>query len=134
VSACELYCVDSARVRAFWPHVAPLLKRAIERTNLCRFQDIEDDVLDGDGLLWLAWSTRIEAAATTILAKTDDGLVCVVTACGGENMNNWLPLLQGIEKYARNEGCRAVRIFGRRGWERTLKDYDVTNIVIEKAI
>ncbi len=121
-------------MRAFWPHVAPLLKAAIERTNLCRFQDIEDDVLDGDGLLWLAWSDQLDAAATTSLQRMEHGLVCVLTACGGSDMKQWLPLLQGIEKYARNEGCTSLRIFGREGWRRALEGYDVTNIVLEKAL
>ena len=133
-SKAKLLCVPPADVRAFWPHVAPLLKQAIERTNLCRFQDIEDDVLDGDGLLWLAWSGKIDAAATTSLQQMEDGLVCVLSTCGGANMNNWLPLLKKIEAYAKDEGCTALRIFGRAGWQRVLEGYEVTNVVLEKGL
>lgn len=122
-------------VRQFWPFVAPMLKAAISRTNLSRFQDIEDDVLDGDGLLWLAVADhKILAAATTILVRVENGLVCVLTACGGNDMSLWLPLLEGIEKYAKAEGCLSLRIFGRKGWGRALPQYKVTNIVLEKPL
>ena len=122
-------------VRGFWPHVAPMLKAAVDRTNLGRFQEIEDSVLDGDGLLWIATvDSKIAAAATTLLIKCEHGLVCVITACGGNDMSQWLPLLAGIEKYAKAENCMALRIFGRPGWQRALEGYQVTNIVLERTL
>ena len=42
-----------------------LIRAAIERTNLSEFADIENAVLSGDQLLWLAISDHVEAAATT---------------------------------------------------------------------
>jgi hypothetical protein len=133
-TAPQLVCVDPSRVRECWPHVAPFLRAAIERTNLDRFDEIERDVLAGRSLLWLAWSNRVEAAATTVLTETDAGRVCVLTACGGRNMKRWLPLLRTIEAYARAEGCGHLRIFGRKGWQRVLEDYRVTNIILERNL
>ena len=40
-------------------------------------------------------------------------------------MKLWLHLLDGIEAFARAEGCDAMRIIGRKGWARVLKDYRV---------
>jgi hypothetical protein len=130
----QLLCIDPARNHEFWPHVAPLLKAALARTNLSRFEDIEVDVLSGAGLLWIAWSGQIEAAATTALIQTNTGTICVLTACGGRGMARWLALLEHIEAYARNEGCSALRIFGRKGWQRMLKQYQATNIVLERKL
>jgi len=118
----------------YWPFVAPLLRKATEKTRLSNFADIEKETLEGRGLLWLAWNERIEAAATTILTRVEDDLFCTITACGGSGVNNWVSLVLGIEKYARAEGCKATRLFGRRGWQKLLKDYDVTNIVLEKEL
>lgn len=130
-----MLCVDPAQVKQFWPHVAPLLKKAVERTNLNTFEDIEDDVLDGDALLWIAWTGKIEAAATTLLQYGNENkLYCVLTACGGSDMKQWLPLLEKIESYAKDEHCVAMRVFGREGWKRILEGYDVTNVVLEKAL
>jgi hypothetical protein len=55
-------------------------------------------------------------------------------ACGGSNSKEWLPLLAGLERYAKAEDCKAMRIFGRRGWERLLPDYKPARILLEKEL
>ena len=32
-------------------------------------------------------------------------------------------VLAELERWARDQGCRAIRIYGRRGWRRVLRDY-----------
>jgi hypothetical protein len=131
----ELICVAPDRVHEFWPHVSDLIHRAIRRTNLSHSQDIDFDVLNGDGLLWIAWNgSSVEAAATTSLIETDAEKVCVLTACGGEDMGRWLGLLSQIEDYAKAEGCSRVRIFGRKGWVRVLERYRIRNVILEKEL
>jgi hypothetical protein len=136
-SSAELLCVDPKRIHEIWPHVAPLLRRAIARTGLSAFADIEQDILRGNALLWLAvggegGATAIEAAASTSLQQTDGGKVCIITACAGADMARWLPLINHIEAYAKEEGCRCVRIFGRKGWLRVLEGYRATSVVLDK--
>ena len=135
----ELVCVDPKRVHEIWPHVAPLLRQAIARTGLSAFSDIERDVLLGRALLWLAVENEqgravLVAAASTSLQQTDAGKVCVITACAGRHMSRWLPLIERIEDYARNEGCRCVRIYGRKGWLRALQGYAQRNVVLDKEL
>lgn len=131
----ELVCIDPARVHEIWPHVEPLLARAMRRTGLNRTADIARDTLHGHGLLWLACEgSTIRAAATTVLTATDTGRVCVLTACGGEGMRAWLPLLGSIEAYARAEGCGALRIYGRKGWARALDGYRVRHVILQKDL
>jgi hypothetical protein len=138
-SLAELVCVDPARVREIWPHVAPLLRRAILRTGLSAFADIERDVLAGDALLWIATSCEesrlvIDAVASTSLQQSEAGKTCVITACAGTNMSRWLPLISHVEAYAKGEGCIRVRIFGRKGWLRALQGYRATNVIIDKEL
>ncbi len=133
-SSAELVCIDPRRAVDIWPHVEPLLRRAIERAGLASFADIERDVLHGGALLWLAWSDRIEAAASTALQRTDAGLVCLITACGGSNRRHWLPLLGGIEAYATAEGCARVRVIGRHGWQRALSGYHLKAVILDKKL
>ena len=130
----ELVCVDPKLVDQFWPHASKLIQTAVERTGLCEFEDIESQVLSGSQLLWLAWSGSIEAAATTELVEISGHLVCVLTACGGHQRERWLPLLAKIEQFAKDEGCKCLRIFGRKGWERVLNDYRVEHIILEKQL
>jgi hypothetical protein len=134
-SSVELVCVDPERVHEIWPYVAPLLKAACVRTELNAFADVEADILSGRSLLWIAWNGQgIDAAAATVLINSEIGKVCVITACGGRDLQRWLPLLAGIENYARDEGCARVRIFGRKGWLRVLKGFQQKCIVIDKDL
>ena len=131
----EIVCVDPVRVRAIWPAVKHLIRRAVLRTNLSHTADIERETLEGDGLLWLALDGgHIKAAATTVLAATDTDTSCILTACGGDDMPAWLPLLGRIEAYARAEGCARLRIYGRKGWARVLSDYRNTHVILEKEL
>ncbi|GEC56777.1 hypothetical protein ABIF38_005268 [Bradyrhizobium japonicum] len=129
-SSVDLICVDPARVHEFWPFASGLIKTAIERTGLSAFEDIEKQVLAGEQLLWLAWSEQIEAAATTHLSRG----VCTLTACSGHQRERWLPLFATIEKYAKDEGCSTLRLYGRKGWERVLDGYRVEHVILEKGL
>lgn len=131
----ELVCIAPHQVRTIWPRVRDRLHRAVKKTDLNHTLDIERDLFEGDGLLWLAMrGMEIDAAAVTLLMRTDRNLVCVVTACGGEEMENWLPLLAEIEAWAKAEGAAKVRIIGRRGWVRALPSYRVSNVVLERLL
>jgi hypothetical protein len=121
--------VNPTDVLKVWPLARDLIRSAIERTKLSEFADVETDVLSGDQLLWLAISDRVEAAATTHLSRG----VCTLTACGGHQMERWLPLFDRIEKYAKDEGCK-MRIYGRPGWQRVLNGYHVEHVILEKQL
>ncbi|MEH2501246.1 hypothetical protein V1290_000057 [Bradyrhizobium sp. AZCC 1578] len=125
----DLLCVNPADTQKVWPLARDLIRAAIERTGLSDFADIEEDVLSGDQLLWLAISDHIEAAATTHLTCG----VCTITACSGHQRERWLPLLAQIEKYAKDEGCK-MRIYGRVGWQRVLDGYHVEHVILEKDL
>lgn len=122
-------------MREVWPLVADRIRSAVLRTDLSHTADIERDLLEGDGLLWLACTgSVIDAAAATLLVRTDAHLVCIITALGGENMGRWLDLLPGIEEWAKAEGAALVRIYGRPGWVRMLRNYKVSNVVLERLL
>jgi hypothetical protein len=131
----ELICVDPARVSEFWPHVRGLIIEAMRRGDLSAYWPVESAVLQGRALLWLVWNGQtIEAATITEICQSEWRKVCVIVACGGKDMSRWLPLLDGIEQYAKAEGCSATRIMGREGWQRALPDYRRTKIVLEKEL
>ena len=132
---CELVCVDPAKVWQLWPRVSGLIHVAMKRGDFSSFADVQDDVLAGRSLLWLAWDgADISAAAITQLVVTEWRKVCVIVACGGAEMARWVNLIDGIEQFAKAEGCKAIRIIGRLGWERVLMKYRVKRIVLEKDI
>jgi hypothetical protein len=139
----QLVCVPPDQVARAWLHVRHLILAAMKRGGLSSFRPVEDAVLRGDALLWLAWdgdprsgsgAGRITAAAVTELQQTEWRKACVVVACGGDDMRRWIGLLDSIEAYARAAGCEAVRMMGREGWQRMLPSYRRTGIVLERAL
>ena len=112
-ASASLHCIPPQLAREIWPLVRDRLYAAVRRTDLSHSVDIARDVLHGDGVLWLACEgEEIEAAAVTLLTRTDRHLVCLITALGGSNMESWLPLLSEIEDWARSEGAALVRDHG----------------------
>lgn len=131
----ELICVDPGRIHHVWDSVASRIKRAIMRGGDGLFDQVEQDVLCGKSLLWLAWDKKeVIGAGVTSLQKTDNGKVCVIVAWNADDMRLCLPLLKRIEFYAKDEGCKSVRLYGRKGWTRVLRDYRQPSIVLEKEI
>jgi hypothetical protein len=132
---CRLICVAPAQAHEFWPHVAPLIKAAMEKGRLSDYADVEHSVRSGSALLWTAWDgERIKAAAVTELGKANGEKFCTIVACGGSDRGQWLHLLAGLEAYGKAEGCAAMRIYGRRGWLKLLPEYRATRVLLEKAL
>ena len=136
-AACSLICVDPARVHGFWPHAAPLIKAAMAKGRLTDHAEVAQRVRDGRALLWLGWDgNAIRAAAVTELSAANGERFCTIVACGAQrgDRSRWLPLLAGLENYARAEGCTTMRVFGRRGWLKLLPDYRAARVILEKPL
>lgn len=107
----------------------------MKRADFASFSSVESDVLSGNALLWLVWDDPVVlAAVVTQLIVKDDRKICVIMACGGEDAQKWVHLIQKIEAYARAEGCESVKIIGRKGWMRLLPDYSAEKIMFEKRL
>lgn len=132
---CALLCVDPGKINEIWPHVEPLLKTAMLRAGEMTMADMLARLQDRRLLLWLVWDgTEIVSALVTELAETISGKVCVIVAMGGKGRERWLHLTSQLEEFARAEGCRAMRLYGRRGWKRVMRDYRETRVILEKDL
>lgn len=131
-----LVCVAPHRVADVMHHARPLLERAARRSGEAGVAAIEQDLAAGRALLWIVWGGErcILAALVTQLVRTAAGLVCVLVSCAGAGRDRWLSHLREIERYAADEGCVAVRIYGRKGWKRVLKDYQTPRVILERLL
>jgi hypothetical protein len=133
--AIQCICIDPAHVARVWPLVAHLIRAAMRKGRISEFADVEAAVLAGTELLWVAADRQaIWAAAVTQLGRANGEKFCTIVACGGRERARWLPLKAELEKFARAEGCAAIRIHGRRGWAREFPDYRLTRILLEKEL
>ena len=132
---CDLLCIPPEHLEKVWPKVKPLIVAAMKRGGFGAFAPVEDDVLNGDALLWIAYDgKRIAAACVSQISETEWRKVCTIVACGGTEMDRWLGLLEQIEAYAKAEGCSASRIIGRDGWGAVLPAYRPHRVVLEKEL
>lgn len=130
----ELLCIEPGKVDEFWPHVSHFIFEAMERGG-GDYSSVEESVKSGPALLWIAWDgDKILSAAVTSLHKINGKRICTIVACGGDEWTRFGHLIEGLEKYAKDEGCAAVRINGRSGWQRVLSGYRTRQVVIEKAL
>ena len=134
-ASAELSCVKPADVEKIWPHVSHLIAIAMERGGMGRFDDVERDVLGNNAYLWLAidGSSVLATAVTKVTAEQDHRL-CTIVACGGHAWDRWGALIEGLERYARAEGCKRIEICGRPGWLKRLPGYRLAKIVIQKEL
>lgn len=131
-STVNLLCVDPPLVASIWPHVRALVKSAVDRAE-GDFGHIECEVLSGMQQLWLASDGKtIEAAAVTQLVFIGGRKTCVIVACGGRG--DWVRLINGLEDFAKAEGCTRTRIIGRKGWLRVLKQYRAKYVTMDKEL
>lgn len=97
--------------------------------------DIAADLATGHRLLWIATDGRdILAAALTALIAAPSGLKCELQACGGNDVHRWHSAIETIEAYARSEGCSALVIRARRGWQKLLSGYATTGVILSKRL
>jgi hypothetical protein len=131
----RLVCVPPDRVAEVWPHVREWIKAAMERADIGSFSRAQDDAALGYNLLWIATDGNIiSAAATTEIRETELRKVCVIMACGGENMKDWIHLIDGLHDYAKAEGCAAMRVLGPRAWLRKLDGYHEQAVILERKL
>jgi hypothetical protein len=130
-ASAKVVCVKPDLAWTIWPKVEHWVRAAMERGGLGLFDDVKEDVLNGDALAWLVWDEP-NLVGVVITQITED--VCCIVACGGDGILSRLPLLKTIEQYAIAEGCARMRIMGRKGWLRALPDYREHRIVLEKDL
>lgn len=125
-------------VPAFWPIVTPLIARALEHADgRYALEDVLAALLARDMQLWIAIDTRsmaIEAACVTEIVAYPREKRCGLVFCAGRRSERWLRHLDEIGDWAREQGCEALELQGRPGWERLLRDWRKTHVLLRKRL
>jgi hypothetical protein len=109
-------------VNKVWSEVEPLLRKALDRgRGEWAATDIHSGILDRSFQLWVAkHSGVIRGAGVTQILNYPRLRVCVFTLGGGSQLKFYKWGIHIIEEWARSQGCDELRIYGRRGWLKTL--------------
>lgn len=122
-------------VQQVWPHVERFIRAASEHGPGAKIDMLRRGIFSGDFILWVIWDGKdlLGVVVHSIEATENDKLFCIL-ACAGTGMRRWLHLLTKLEDYARGIGCTRMRMFGRTGWTRVLRDWTQTGVILDRVI
>jgi hypothetical protein len=117
-----------------WPHVERLVNRTTSNSGDWTTEELRNAVCSGDQLLWITWDgSEIKAYCTTKIIPAPQGWICWVVACAGQD-DDWPSRIKPIEEYAKDWGCKYMRIQGRNGWARVFRDYEFEWVSLAKRL
>ena len=119
-----------------WPKVSHHVRSAIEyvesgfnEADILRLLDSRDMQLFVIG--------QYEGACVTQIVVYPQHKTCLIVALGGSGLNEWFDeLMDTIEPWAKDQGCKFVEEFGRKGWARVGKarGYEQIYSVMRKSV
>ena len=112
--------VHAREVPIYWPKVAPLFERGIAWcAGRWTLEDLCRSFATEQRQLWVTWPALDFALATQILEFPTMKVLSLFWA-GGKLPSDWPELLEGIERWAAEKGCKQLEAGGRKGWARRL--------------
>lgn len=118
---------------ATWPEVAPILNRAVQVYNEHTLEEIFQSLLERKRQLWVTGRDKIDCVLITQIINEKDQKTCFVELYAGRGIES-VRFLSDIEAWAKSIGCNRIRLSGRKGWKRVLKNYKLKKIILEKEI
>lgn len=124
--------MSADQVEAHWEDFAQHLERFARLTGEFTPEQIRDNCKASKMQMWgLQDETAVQGICVTEVIQTARGLICLVAlACGSCPRDGYAKILDAISDWARELGCVAMRIQGRKGWLRDPR-WKQTGIVAE---
>lgn len=137
IATAEMVHIPAHLIERAWPAIEHLVPSIIERSRgRVSVETLADDVTSGRLIVLAAWhggdvialvGLQISIAATGLKLGT-------IRFATGANSHLWLHLIGEVEDMARRLGCERLEMWARKGWARRLQDYEMTHILLEKAL
>lgn len=117
-----------------WADVRELLIPALNYASEFTEAEVQADLASGQAQLWIGRDEIVHCAVVTAISPRPGGKVCEIWLMGGRDRHLWMHFLDVIEAAAKDAGCVAIELTGRRGWARLLPDYRFKAVVLKKAL
>jgi hypothetical protein len=127
-----------------WSMIEKDIKSALAYSSQLTDSDFVFDLAkEGKFQIWVLWDKEQKITANkyfgvvvTELIKRKFGKVCHIYIMTGRQRNKWQHLINEVENFAKEEGCKMMELIARPGWQRVLNlfDYKRTHVVLEKEI
>lgn len=120
----EVSMVPPQYVDSCWGHIEAYMEKAAKYTyGRYTCDDIYDSLKEHDYQLWVAYEAgKIKGAVVTnIMVYPKRKLLCM-SFCGGEDLKSWKgPMLQLLQKFAKDMGCDGLEATARSGWAKVFQ-------------
>lgn len=135
----EVSLVPKEFVEGCWSQVEGYLEGAAKYTyGRYNVQDIKDCITDYDHQLWIAFENdKIYGAVVTEIANYPRCRILAMQFTGGVELKKWKkPMLEILQRWAKDNGCEKIESPGRPGWARVFRDdgYEAKFITYELPV
>lgn len=131
----NVFCLGPEQIDEHWSAFGHHLER-FEAEGFDFAADIRAGLKSADKQLFgVEDAGSVLGVVVTKIVVTPKGRVCEVHACCGTSADIRAVvelLLPRIEAWAEEIGCARMRVIGRKGWKRILRDYRQPGVVMEK--
>lgn len=123
----RLVQIEPALFDLVWPHCVDLMRRGLAVAPELINRNTRGRIADGTLQTWMIIESepaKLLAVFFTDINEEPAGAkwVCV-HALAGRQMWRWArKLSDGMNRFARAEGCQSIRFAGKRGWGRILRE------------
>ena len=107
---------------AVWPRIVHLIERGLKRGHGFDVEDVRASLVERKRQLWLT-APDADCALVTQIDAYPRSTVLHIFLIAGRLPAEWLAMLAGIENWARQQGCDAAELRGRKGWLRKMRGY-----------
>ena len=131
-----LYGIPYTSIDDVWHEVRPWIEAACSRSR-GKFDadDIRIGLLERDVQLWIWRTPTAYAVGVTRITKYPKQTVCTIRICTGRNRHEWQKeCIAQLEAWAKSQGCDAMELQARPGWEKALPGYDKTHVYLERKL
>ena len=116
--------VPTEHVPSVWDAVKPYLNKVTALTaGRYETEDVYDLVTNKGYLLWIAFDEEtIKGVVVTFFMDYPRARYLYLLMCAGEEGHSWkMPMLELLQRFARDNDCAGLEASGRLGWAKIFK-------------
>ena len=121
----EVSVVLPEHIEAVWPNIEQYMSGAAQYTyNRFTAGDIKKGLINSPQQLWIAYDEgEIYGAVVTEVFSYPLMKALIMHFTGGKKLMRWKkPMLELLQRFAKDHGCSVIESYGRPGWEKVFKN------------
>lgn len=133
----ELAALPAYELEKWWHVFAEEIEPALARTAKVDEPTLRELALAARVQCWVIWDIdqgMILGALVTQIVTYQLRKVGVIQLAAGREGRRWPALIGTLEAWARDHGCAALEVVGRRGWAKWLPGYEPIETTLSKEL